>query len=437
MYKKIFKSLNIIALLALVLTAVFMFTINTFTTGQATKSEWMPIIIILAFIYIFLRIIARAITKSIIKPINDIDLTKESYENIYPELIPFIKRISVQSREIIWQAERVNRQKARLQTVSENMTEGFILLDRDKNITAINKAAQEIFHSTDNGVFYPNLSELSDNKDVIQVAENAFNGKKTTKTVNIDGTYYKIFANPINEKNTLIGVVMLVVDETEDMKAEIMRKEFSANVSHELKTPLTTILGYSQLINNGIAQEADIIEFTRKIEKESSRLLSLIEDIIKLSKLDETKTDDIEKEDINLDDVIYDVIDSLKDKAKEKNITIVFTPSNAHIKAIRGQITELIYNLCDNGIKYNTENGTLKIKATDSYLTISDTGIGIPENDIPRIFERFYRVDKSRSKKVNGTGLGLSIVKHICMQNNFEISVESEIDKGSEFKIEF
>ena len=397
----------------------------------------LPVILVIILIYILCKIIASEITKSIVKPIEKIDIKTENYQEIYPELVPFLNRISMQSKEIILQAERVSRQKARLNTISENMTEGFILFDSDRNITSINKGASKIFDTDENYALMPTISDITDNKDILSLTDRAFEGDKCSASLKISDTYYRAFANPVYQGDKLIGVVMMIVDANEEAKLELIRREFSANVSHELKTPLTTILGYSQLINSGIAKDEDIKNFTQKIEKESSRLLRLIEDIIKLSKLDEEIHTDLPTEEINVADIITETVENLLSKMEERNITITTDVQNTYIKAPSGEVSELVYNLIENAIKYNKDNGEIYISLKNNTFIVKDTGIGINEDDLPRIFERFFRADKSRSKKVNGTGLGLSIVKHICSRNGFDISVESELNKGTEFKVKF
>lgn len=223
--------------------------------------------------------------------------------------------------------------------------------------------------------------------------------------------------------------------ESTQVEAAQLRAEFSANVSHELKTPLTTILGYSQIINNGIASPEDIKGFTNKIEKEATRLITLIDDIMKLSQLDESNQA-IEKQNVDLKEIAEEVTESLKNKAEERGVKVSVS-GNMTVYANLVQMTELIYNLCDNAIKYNVEGGTVEVLLKDNTLSVKDTGIGIPEDSIPRIFERFYRVDKSHSKSVNGTGLGLSIVKHIARRNNAALEVKSDLGKGTEIMVTF
>lgn len=397
----------------------------------------IPVILVIILIYILCKLIASEITKSIVKPIEKIDIKSENYDEIYPELVPFLKRISGQSKEIILQAERVSRQKARLNTISENMTEGFILFDARKNITVLNKGASKIFNTDENFVFMPSITDITDSKEIISLTERAFEGEKCSLPLKINDIYYRVFANPVYQQNKLIGVVMMIVDTNEEAKLELIRKEFSANVSHELKTPLTTILGYSQLINSGIAKDEDIKNFTQKIEKESARLLRLIEDIIKLSKLDEEAFLDESSEEANVEEIIKEITETLSPKAKEKNISMQVSTEPLYVKAPSGEISELIYNLMENAVKYNKDNGKITIVLKNNILTVEDTGIGISEEDLPRIFERFFRADKSRSKKVNGTGLGLSIVKHICVRNGFEITAESTLNQGTLFKVKF
>lgn len=238
----------------------------------------------------------------------------------------------------------------------------------------------------------------------------------------------------VGRQKMYLDAISVSGDKNSQAEVQHLREEFSANVSHELKTPLTTILGYSQIINNGIASPKDITGFTQKIEKEATRLITLIDDIIKLSQLDENHP--IEKQNVDLREITLEVIDNLKNKASEKNITINVT-GNLTVYANLIQMTELIYNLSDNAVKYNVPGGNVEIILGANFLSVKDTGIGIPQDSLPRIFERFYRVDKSHSKSVNGTGLGLSIVKHIAKRNNAELSVNSDLGKGTQITVTF
>lgn len=396
----------------------------------------IPVLAIAVFIYIITVFIAKNLTENITRPINDINLTGEEWDNVYDELIPLLKRIQGQNAEIKRQMEKVKRQKIRLQAIGENMNEGLIVLDSNGLIISANDSALEIFNAAGRDVIHQSFLHLTRDIEMEAHLEKAFEGNKDTFTTLINQKAYQIFYSPVFENSAVSGIVMLVFDISAKAEAEQIRREFSANVSHELKTPLTTILGYSQIINNDIAKPEDIRGFMMKIEKEASRLLALIDDIIELSRLDE-QSDEMCMCKINLLDIVNDVAEQLSGKAAQKNVTISVSGSNTVIEGNPRQITELIYNICDNAIKYNRDGGGVSIALGDKQLSISDTGIGIPEEYLDRIFERFFRVDKSRSKKVNGTGLGLSIVKHIAMRHNAEISVKSVPNEGTCFTVSF
>jgi len=276
---------------------------------------------------------------------------------------------------------------------------------------------------------------LGKHHEICNAAKSALQGNKGSISFKTQDKSFQIFYSSVYQDSKLTGAILLMFDVSEFEQTEKIRREFTANVSHELKTPLTSIHGYSQIINRGIAKPEDVTGFTQKIEKESSRLIILIDDIIKLSKLDENEP--IEKSTNDMLYVANEVAEQLRQKADQRNITIKVTGEKSDIFINTAQLTQLIYNLCDNGIKYNKDGGTVTITVSDNKLIVEDTGIGIPKESIDRIFERFFRVDKSRSKKVDGTGLGLSIVKHIVVSNGGKINVQSTVDKGTTFIVDF
>ena len=390
--------------------------------------------VILILIYFLSIGIASALTKNIVKPLENI----YSYEqdSVYEELEPFVKRIATQGREIKRQENKVKEQKSRLQAISENMNEGLIVVDRNKNILSVNKSILNIFSAKEGDVKHKPFSNLTSSKRLSEYLDKALQGKKDYIAIEKNGKSYQVFYSPVYEKSLVSGVVILLIDVSEKMKTEQIRREFSANVSHELKTPLTAIHGYSQIITGGLAKENDIIGFAAKIEHESLRMINLIDDIIKLSRLDE-QSEAPEKEPVNLYELSKDVCGKLAAKAEKRNITLAVSGCDTIISANKIQITEMIYNLCDNAIKYNVPNGKVEIEITKTGFSVSDTGIGIPDEYKDRIFERFFRVDKSHSKNISGTGLGLSIVKHIAISNDASIDVKSAPQKGTSFTVTF
>lgn len=437
MYKKIFKNMCFLSFLTLILTLIITLSISYTIYESGIINVLLLTLFLSFFILIFTMIIAKALTENILKPLNDIHSTDDlSIENIYEEIRPFILKITNQNKEIKRQMEKVKSQKTRLNTITDNMNEGLIIIDKDSNIMSMNNCALKIFDINEYMYKSKSFFSITNNQQILNSVSKALSGEKNDIIVQFSDNVYQIFSSPVLLKESISGVVILLFDITAKENSEQLRREFSANVSHELKTPLTSIHGYAQVISSGIAKAEDIQRFAQKIEKESSRLIILIEDIMKLSRLDENITIN-DKDEINLLKITNEVIESLSENAKEKNLEIVITGNDTYLYASLSQMTEMIYNLCDNAIKYNKQNGKIKIILDDKKFIISDTGIGIPSENQDRIFERFYRVDKSHSKKENGTGLGLSIVKHILKANNATISVESKVDEGTTFIVSF
>ncbi len=397
----------------------------------------VPILVIIGFVYIIIVVLSVLLTEKITKSINSIDLTSDKIEGeVYEEIRPLLRRIEAQNTEIKRQMKKVRTQKNRIQILSDSMNEGFILLDNNKNIISVNNSALEIFKTMEEDILYRDVYRLTQNKEILQSLEKAYCGEKTWLSVEIATKPFEIFFSPIKERNVVTSVIMLVLDVYEKQKAQKLRQEFTANVSHELKTPLTTIQGYTQIINQGIAKQEDIKGFTERILKETTRLITLVDDIMKLSKLDENKQN-TDRTFIKLADVAEEVREMLMSKAGEHNISIVTECDESTIKGDLSQITELLYNLTDNAVKYNKDNGKVTISVKDKCLSVKDTGIGIPQEYHERIYERFFRVDKSRSKKTGGTGLGLSIVKHIAMCHDASIEVNSVEGSGTQFVVNF
>ncbi len=390
--------------------------------------------VILVLIYFLAIAIAKALTKNIISPLKNI----YSYEqdSIYEELEPFIKRIATQGKEIKRQENKVKEQKSRLQAISENMSEGLVVIGKDKKILSVNRSVLELFHVLEEDIKHQDFTMLTRDKKLYEHLEKALCGKKDYTTFEKNSTTYQVFYSPVYEKNMVSGVIILLIDVSEKVRAEEIRREFSANVSHELKTPLTTIHGYSQIITQGIAREEDILNFAAKIEQESFRMINLIDDIIKLSRLDE-EAEAPEKEKIDLKTLALDVSAKLSAKAEKREIEVSVLGEETEVLANKIQITEMIYNLLENAIKYNIPQGRVVLEITKQGFTVSDTGIGIPEEYKERIFERFFRVDKSHSKSITGTGLGLSIVKHAAISNDADITVSSLNPRGTIFTVTF
>lgn len=400
-------------------------------------SVMIAVIFISALIYVLTALVASRLTDNIIKPIERINsFDEESLENVYEEIQPFLKRIANQNREISHQTSKAKTQSARIRAIMDNINEGLIITDKDSEVLSVNDCALDIFQRAEADVKHKPFDTLTDNPKILAAESDALMGKKDSLYFESQGKTYQIFYSPVYEKGEISGAVMLLFDVSQKTETEKIRKEFTANVSHELKTPLTTIHGYAQIIDSGIAKPDDISGFVKKIEKESSRLITLVNDIIELSHLDEISAPP-EMQSISLKSVAMEVAETLSDAAKKKNLNVEIKGEDTTVTANLPQLTEMVYNLADNAIKYNKDGGSVKIIIGEKSLKISDTGIGIPQKYYDRIFERFFRVDKSHSKKVNGTGLGLSIVKHLAKANNTEISVSSEVGEGTEFTLKF
>ena len=408
----------------------------------AVISGLFPAICAIAVMTVILAaVLADIISKKIVKPINNMNLDTPEYNDTYDELSPFITKINDQNKKIRRQIAELKRSRLEFDTIAENMTEGLCLTDKKGNVIMHNSGFEKIFGS-DSDIDGNNILTFCRDESFRKTLENIRENEKSDSLLTVGGKNYEITANPVFDENgTACGAAVLVVDVTEKEKREKLRREFTANVSHELKTPLTSILGISDMMKNGIVKEEDIKGFAADINTEAARLITLVNDIIKLSQLDEEQENPEDAETVDLNEISEEVIKSLTPVAEKKQIKLKLTGVKAEIQGGRSLIFEMIYNLCDNAVKYNRDGGGAEIiTGTENgkpFITVKDTGIGIPKDKTDRIFERFYRVDKSRSKSSGGTGLGLSIVKHIALSLGGEISVSSELDKGTEIKIVF
>ena len=391
------------------------------------------LLIIVLIIFVAAMITAKLLTESIVKPINELDLDEPGANVTYDELSPLLVRMDKQNEKIRTQMEELSKQQKEFEYITENMSEGLVIFGAGGRIISANRSAKLIL-GNENALTY---TELCHDTEYINAVNSALSGKQFTGRIEKGERVYGLSANPV-DSSPGHGAVLFITDITERENSEKMRREFSANVSHELKTPLTSIMGAAEIIGNGIAKSEDIPHFAAQIHTEASRLLTLIQDIIKLSQLDENSIK-AEFENVELRAVCEAVISELENKAAKKNITISLEGSNMVIRGIRPVLHEMIYNLCDNAIVYNKENGSVKIELAEKNqaktLTVSDTGIGIAPEHQSRIFERFYRVDKSRSKATGGTGLGLSIVKHGAMLHGGSVSVESRVNEGTKVTV--
>jgi two-component system phosphate regulon sensor histidine kinase PhoR len=395
------------------------------------------ILIIMIGVFVVCTILAKRSTKKIVEPIKE--MADNGNGSPYDELLPLSQKIASQQRQIKRQMRRLQFEKDKISTLIENMAEGFILIDVDKKVLMSNYSASKLLGADDDGVTDKTLIAFSRNEVLNDCVDKALSGESKNGDTTVKGRALQIITNPVYSNGEKNGAICLIIDVSAKKKAEKMRREFTANVTHELKTPLTSISGYAEIIASGLVKPNDIPNFANKIHKESGRLLSLISDIMELSQLDE-KFSDEEFAPVDLAGVASEVAEDLRSNAEKHGITITVDTKTAVINGNRNQIYELIYNLCDNAIRYNRENGSVKIITGDDnehpFVKVADTGIGIPEKHHKRVFERFYRVDKSRSKETGGTGLGLAIVKHITERHGGEISLESS-EQGTTFTARF
>ena len=376
--------------------------------------------------------LANYLAKRISKPINEIDLDHPLSKPSYEEIQPLLKRVDSQNKQIKKQMDDLHQKKKEFNSVTDNISEGLILLNKENEVVSINNAARQLFQTEDQNV----ILSTEEIKDLIEKAKQ---GKEAETILRKDEAIIHVIANPIYSHSVFTGISILAFDVTNTYEAERTRKEFTANVSHELKTPLQTIMGSAELLQNHLVKQDDIPSFYEKIHQESSRMLTLIDDIIRLSQLDESSQ--VEENTLRINDSAKEAINSLKESAKKKNIQIQTNLNEAFIKANSRLIYEIIYNLIDNAIRYSNNDSSIEVSTdTDThhaYLKVKDNGIGIPLEDQNRIFERFYRVDKSHSRATGGTGLGLSIVKHAVKLSHGTIALESELNKGSTFTVTF
>ena len=399
-------------------------------------------------VFIFLAACALAgvlsyrVSKKIVKPLGSIDLQHPEQVETYDELSPFLQRIAAQNREIRSQMEEIRKQQQEFSMITENMSEGLFVVDRNYQILSYNRSAVRIFGMAPESV-PENLLAVNRSEGFRSVVDNALKGRHAQENLELDGRVYQIIASPVCQQEDaldLVGAVILTLDVTEKEAQEQYRREFTANVSHELKTPLTSISGIAEIIRNGIVRPEDIPHFAGKIYDESQRLITLIGDIIKLSRLDENQVP-MERESVDLLETARDVVQQLASVARKNGVTLVTNGSHGVVNGVRQVLGEMVYNLCENAVKYNRPGGRVWVdvrQAADHVeLCVKDTGIGIPAAEQGRIFERFYRVDKSHSKAVGGTGLGLSIVKHGAALHHATIHVDSEPGEGTAITLTF
>lgn len=401
-----------------------------------------PLVFIFLAACLLAGVLSYRVSKKIVKPLSEIDLKHPEQVETYDELSPFLQRIAAQNREIDARMAEIRKQQQEFSMITENMNEGLFVVDRNYQILSYNKSAMQIF-GMDPGQAHENLLAVNRSEGFRNAVDSALKGRHTQENLELNGRVYQIIANAVCQPDfaeDMVGAVILVLDVTEKEAQEQYRREFTANVSHELKTPLTSISGIAEIIRNGIVKPEDIPHFAGKIYDESQRLITLIGDIIKLSRLDENQVP-MERETVDMLEMARDVVQQLSSVARKSGVTLVANGSHGQVQGVRQVLGEMVYNLCENAVKYNRAGGRVWVDvqqvADHVVLRVKDTGIGIPAAEQGRIFERFYRVDKSHSKAVGGTGLGLSIVKHGAALHHATISVSSEPEQGTEITLTF
>lgn len=420
--------------------------IRVANTTSSVLTSLLRLIPVMGGVAVLILLLSMALgssqTRSIVRPINDLDLDHPEETRIYDELAPLIGKVEKQKQTIQKQMDLLKEKQRQFTAITENMSEGFIVVGKRAEVASYNTSAMKILGVDPQFAEEAGVNILNFNRSQIfrQVVDEALAGHHCEQTMDINGRCYQIIANPVMEGDDINGAIIVILDVTEKQEREELRREFSANVSHELKTPLTSISGYAEIMKNGLVKPEDMKHFSENIYQEAQRMIVLIGDIIKLSQLDENQTD-LEKRQVDLYQIASSVIERLKSHAKEREVTLKLEGARAVVTGAVQILDEMIYNLCENGIKYNHPDGSVtlivKEEKESPVIIVKDTGIGIPEADQERIFERFYRVDKSHSQQIDGTGLGLSIVKHGAIYHNARVEMTSREGQGTTIKIIF
>lgn len=419
-------------------STVLRISVSSATAVTLVLGMLQPLAVVLVIAIILSICLARRMAKQVVEPLNQLNLEKPLENDAYEELSPLLHRIHVQHMEIKGQKRTLKRKQDEFDQITANMKEAMVLLDKTGRILNINPAGISLFQ-TDILCIGKDFLTIDRQQYARQAMETAKEQGHANLRAKKNGKDYQFDFSRIDVDEKYHGMVILAFDITEQVNAENNRREFAANVSHELKTPLQAIIGSAELMENGIVKEEDAPRFVSRIRREAARLVDLIDDIIHLSQLDEGVA--MPQEDISLRVIAEDVCEILSDAAKMKDVSLEVTGDDGVVHGVRRLLNETIYNLCDNGIKYNQPGGNVKIHVEEEpgkvILSVKDTGIGISHEHHDKIFERFYRVDKSHSKQSGGTGLGLSIVKHAVQYHHGTIVVESEAGQGTAFTITF
>lgn len=394
-----------------------------------------PILIILILMAAISAWMAYRVSKAIVDPINKLDLEKPEENQVYDEIAPLLTKINRQQKQIKREIADAKRQQDEFSIITENMEEGFVIIDVHTEVLSYNSSALKLLGAEESKEKRSILA-MNRSQEFQRIVEAVLSGRHVITMLDFGDRSCQIAANPVFHEGEISGAVLLILDVTERMKGEQMRREFTANVSHELKTPLTSISGFAEIINDGFVKPEDTRKFAGRIFKEAQRLITLVNDVIKISQLDEGKLP-YEKEETDLYELCKEILRRMEERADAAGVHLYLYGPHVKVNTVQTILDEVLNNLCDNGIKYNKKGGNLTVTieedGAEARISVQDEGIGISPEDQKRIFERFYRVDKSHSKAIGGTGLGLSIVKHGAMYLGAEVKVESTLGKGSKF----
>lgn len=419
--------------------SVLRISMSRATAGVLLVGMGQPILVVLIVALILSSVLAKSLSHRIVQPLNKLDLEHPLENDAYEELAPLLGRINRQHLQIDEQMDELQRQQTEFSQITSSMREGLVLLDEKEHVLSINPAAEKLF-GTDESCVGQDFLTIDRSHDMSLAIERAMDEGHSEARVERGGRIWQFDVSRIGASGAAVGAVLLAFDITERETAEQTRREFTANVSHELKTPLTSISGFAELMKEGLVPPEKIPEFSGDIYKESLRLIGLVNDIIQLSRLDENSTQ-FQRAPVDLYDLCAQSIEQLSPVAARQSVTLELTGEHAEIMGVEQLLKEMIYNLLDNAIKYNVPGGSVTASVRNSagrtILSVADTGIGIPYAHQPRVFERFYRVDKSHSKEVGGTGLGLSIVRHAAQYHGARLELKSQPGKGTTITVTF
>ena len=397
------------------------------------------IVVVLGGAIVVSSVLADRLAREIVRPINDLNLDDPLANGDYEEIAPLLRRLEAQQRQLRAQERELRQKQKQFHTVTRSLSEGLVLVDSSGTILSINPAAAQLLEVTPH-CLGADFSAANRNEAVSALLDQALSGQKAEQTVTLAAGAYLAAASPVTSDGVVSGVVLLLFDVTQKRQAEQLRREFTANVSHELKTPLHAISGYAELMKSGMVPQRDMTAFAGKIYSEAQRMIRLVEDILRLSRLDEGAAG-MRWEELDLYDAAQSAVRSLSAAAELGGICLRVEGGPTVISAVSQLVSGILFNLTDNAVKYNRPGGSVSLRIEDAgaeaVLTVADTGIGIPEEHRERIFERFYRVDKSHSKEVGGTGLGLSIVKHAALILGAQIALDSTLGGGTTITVRF